>query len=655
MTSADIVDTTNEVASNASSASSISEVDIPDQIRDYIAKFYSDFRQKKAFDLVQDYEFLWNKLSDKYYPKDRWPEPEQIAFIIHGVTLDFKKIESQIESDAAVQNAEDDEDDEDDGERLFFILYRELYFRHVYAKLHPTIEDRIDSYGNYVELFNLILSTDIYADIELPSQWLWDIIDEFIYQFQSASKHRCKVNHLSESEIDILRERIEVWNIHNILNVLYSLVQKSHINEQLIALKNDETLEKASGSVGSKPLYKMLGYFSLIGLLRVNCLVGDYTLALKSIEYIELNKKSIIPRVNSCHITTYYYLSFAYMMMRRYTDAIKSSVQILNFISKLHGRLHNNRGYQFDEIIKKSDQCYAILAICVSLHPQRIEESVHAGLRDKHSETLQRLSKGGAEALKSYEELFNFACPKCISPVNPDYSLFLELKAKEVNEEIKENEPATEEAKSVKKLFSGNEVVEYQRSIFLKEVATQLLIPTIRSYMKLYSTLEVSKLASFLNLEPEEVATQLIVLKHKSRQLVWSSGSAIGGNYQSSSDLDFYIKGGLIYISEAKHGRKIGDWFVRNINKLEDLSNQPYAQQQQQLQYQQQLQQGSTGITSSNNLGNRRRGGKFGNANANKARLNSNRLGRSVGAKKPRSQQQNSAQPSTQQSVKQRK
>jgi translation initiation factor 3 subunit L len=35
----------------------------------------------------------------------------------------------------------------------------------------------------------------------------------------------------------------------------------------------------------------MLGYFSLIGLLRVHTLLGDFTLALKVVEHVELNQK----------------------------------------------------------------------------------------------------------------------------------------------------------------------------------------------------------------------------------------------------------------------------------------------------------------------------------------------------------------------------
>ncbi len=45
------------------------------------------------------------------------------------------------------------------------------------------------------------------------------------------------------------------------------------------------------GEYGTRPLYKLLGYFSLIGLLRVHSLLGDFTLALKVMESVELNQK----------------------------------------------------------------------------------------------------------------------------------------------------------------------------------------------------------------------------------------------------------------------------------------------------------------------------------------------------------------------------
>lgn len=43
-------------------------------------------------------------------------------------------------------------------DQVFLTLYRELYFRHVYAKLEPNVDDRFQSYENICELFNLLLS-----------------------------------------------------------------------------------------------------------------------------------------------------------------------------------------------------------------------------------------------------------------------------------------------------------------------------------------------------------------------------------------------------------------------------------------------------------------------------------------------------------------
>lgn len=63
---------------------------------------------------------------------------------------------------------------------------------------------------------------------------------------------------------------------------------------------------EVGGEWGSRPLYRMLGYFSIIGLLRVHVLLGDYTLALKMMDDIELNKKAWFTRVNAAHVTVYY-------------------------------------------------------------------------------------------------------------------------------------------------------------------------------------------------------------------------------------------------------------------------------------------------------------------------------------------------------------
>lgn len=72
------------------------------------------------------------------------------------------------------------------------VLYKELYYRHIYARVSggPSLDQRIQSFYNYCNLFNYILSANEPVSLQLPDQWLWELVDEFIYQFQSFAQYR---------------------------------------------------------------------------------------------------------------------------------------------------------------------------------------------------------------------------------------------------------------------------------------------------------------------------------------------------------------------------------------------------------------------------------------------------------------------------------
>merc|ERR1711878_232192 len=198
------------------------------------------------------------------------------------------------------------------------------------------------------------------------------------------------------------------WNVHSVLNVLHSLVDKSNINKQLEVYNSQGNPDAVAGDFGRHSLYKMLGYFSLEGLLRLHSLLGDYYQAIKVLENIELNKKSLYSRVPGCQITTYYYVGFAYMMMRRYSDAIRTFSNILLYIQRMKGAF---------QIKKQTDQMYVLLAICLVLHPQRIDESLHSSLKEKaYAEKMNKMSSGD---LTEFEACFTFACPKFLSAIPP--------------------------------------------------------------------------------------------------------------------------------------------------------------------------------------------------------------------------------------------
>ncbi|KAI1919123.1 hypothetical protein LOZ58_002103 [Ophidiomyces ophidiicola] len=405
-------------------------------------------------------------------------------------------------------------------------------------EFQATLETKFASYDNYCSLFHYILNSDGPVDLEVPSYyWAWDVIDEFIYQFESFCRYRNRVARTgsNEEEAQLLRENPNTWGCYSVLNVLYSLIQRSQINEQLAAIKANEDPMTVAGDYGSRPLYRMLGYFSIIGLLRVHCLLGDFSLALKTLDDIEMNKKAMFARVMAAHFTTYYYVGFSYMMMRRYADAIRTFSHILVYVSRTKNFQKGRES--FDAIAKKNDQILALVAICVGFHPTRLDDTIHSALREKYGDQFIRLQRGGPDALPLFEELFRSACPKFISPTPPDF-----------------DNPSL-----------NVDPVDHYTSIFMDEVRNTLCNPTVKSYLKLYTTMDLKKLAGFLDIEPEQLRSWLLVNKLRSRQVRWSEGGLLEGEIVNSSDLDYAIEGDLIHISEAKAGRRLVDWYLRNL------------------------------------------------------------------------------------------
>ena len=64
-------------------------------------------------------------------------------------------------------------------------------------------------------------------------------------------------------------------------------------------------------------------------------------------------------------------------------------------------------------------------------------------------------------------------------------------------------------------------LIHLQLKLFLNEVSEQTLLPSIRSYLKLYTTISISKLASYMEMPEAELRTHLMALKHKTRQMIW--------------------------------------------------------------------------------------------------------------------------------------
>lgn len=503
---------------------------IPDGVKKFLIYLRDCINEGVVYEVSNLYETTFPRLTEQYFDKTPWPEVGEIKYLVNC-------------------------------DPVFLILYRELYYRHIYAHVQggPSLAQRFDSYATYCELFNYIINASEPVPLDLPDIWLWELIDEFVYQYQSFSQFRASPLKRTPEELEALNQNNQVWNVLCVLNVLCSLVEKSNIKRQLEVHASGGDADSVAGDFGRYPLYKKLGYFSLVGLLRLHSLCGDYYLAIRVLDNIELHRKSQFSYVPACQITVSYYVGFAYMMMRRYSDAIRTFTSILLYIQRTK-QLFQSRSYQNDQINKQTEQMYHLLAICLVLHPQYVDEAIQQVLRDKNYH--EKMFKMQCGELAEFEACFAFACPKFLAPAPPV------------------DAPADDYVK---------DPITHQIQVFMDEVKQQKMIPTIRSFLKLYTTLPLGKLAMFLSSERErggdsnksrsskadieELITQLLCFKHKMKNIVWTKGtSGLDGIFQSGSELDFYMDGDMIHIADTTVSHRYADFFIRKILKFQELN-----------------------------------------------------------------------------------
>ncbi|CAD6581873.1 MAG: hypothetical protein TREMPRED_003107 [Tremellales sp. Tagirdzhanova-0007] len=493
---------------------------VPEDVKRFLVLFHQAILENDLPSITSMYESGWNKLTQAHYSQNEWPEAELMSPLVQD-------------------------------DQIFLTLYRELYFRHVYAKLQPTIDDRFQSYENICELFNYLLNSERPVELDLPIQWLWDMLDEFVYQFQSFAQWRANPKNKSDEELDMLAEAQQVWSCYSVLNVLYSLVQKSQINEQLRAEKEGKSAEEVAeiaGEYGSKPLYRNLGYFSLICLLRVHVLLGDPTLALQTMEDIELGNAAFLTRITACHVATYYHVGCAYMALGRWPDAIKTFISVLIFFIRM--KQYHTRSYQYGSITKQCERMYALLAICTTLSPGPSDESIMSIVKEHYGDQLAILQRGGDEALEIFKELFLQACPKYLNVNPPPY----------------EDEAALADWKE----HPPQDASQRHLELFLSDIGAVKGVPSVRNLLKLYTSIDASKLSAFMRSADEdgeeEILQQLMVLKAASRTYAKGQGhrSLLDGDRIVTNNLDFTIDASMVHVEETTSHRRYAGFFIRN-------------------------------------------------------------------------------------------
>lgn len=471
-------------------------MNIPSPVQEFLTCLYRNYTEKSVYDMILLYENSFHRLSEKYYSKDNWPCSDIVSELFHN-------------------------------DPLFIALYKELYYRHIHVRLSPTIEQKSESFRQYSILFQLLL--DAPNDFILPNQWIWDIFDEYLYQFQTYQSIICK-NTKSISDILDQSDTLMIWNHQSVLNVLSRFVDKSNIHHYL----------GESDQYESPTFTRNMGYFALISMLRLYVLTGKFQDALTLIHGLDLGKRDIIPRVISCQLATFHYSGVAYLMSGRYLDSIKSFTSVLAFIRPKQFQSSSKTRF-YDCMMKKADQMYALLAICTFIFPFKLEDNIQATLKEKFGDEMTRLHNGDMQ--KILEDLFCFGAPKFVSPSNP---------------------------------------MEFHFNNFYEAAKMQLRICNLRGYLVLYKSISLDKLSKFVHQPLEDVKKLLVLFK---RQILSTFNIDAIEYSQIDEDLllsqkyshyinvgfDFYMKDMIIYIVENRAPKRYHDYFTRHVQKLNAL------------------------------------------------------------------------------------
>lgn len=479
---------------------------LPSECKDVLRNFHTAFSERDLPELQAVYENDFPKLTQKFFKASAWP---QVGLVKDGVTKDD----------------------------TFLALYKEVYYRHIFSKLVPTINDRFESFQNYISLFNFFLQLDpSEPKIDLPIVWLWDIIDEFTYQFRTFHEYRTTTNELDPEELRMLKDHVHVWSAQTVIRYLSAFVEKA-----------DHVRNQCRGKV--KNIFSTLSDYSLVGLCQVMCLISDYTSSLEALAPLDFNSKnSSFSKVLGCRTHLYYYMGFSYLMLRRYRDAIDVFSTFLLSLDKMPVEEKD-----IDDRQKKPDYMRALLGIALSLCPTGIDDSLSQCVSEKLGEELIRMSNCDRG---SFQNVFLSCCPRFISPYTPSFD---------------SNSQST-----------PSSATDGQVQLLLEEISQREKFTDTYKTLRMCTSMGMDTLAQATNSNRQTLSTCLLNIKHKTRNkrhrsLAARSGkqnkyeAPIAGDWIGEPQLNFYISKDIVHVGESKQEKSFGDYFIRQSLKLEGI------------------------------------------------------------------------------------
>jgi translation initiation factor 3 subunit L len=365
----------------------------------------------------------------------------------------------------------------------------------------------------YVQLFERILNSSD-RDFMITTPWIYDIMQEFAYQFQGFCQYRSLTVNQNAENLELLRQNNDAWNLPETFAILTRLI----------------SVGKAQSGNGEYLVLQQFGYFASIELARLECLLGDYQASLQAISTIRLyDRTELFNRSPICHFNLLYHIGVSQFMLTRFEEALitlSDSVLLVIGLSK-PGAGQSLRPGVPSQLNRMMEKALSLLAILISIVPHfRVEDTVRVAVEGKFDEKMKKILAGD-DAGVIVKELFEAACPKFISPFIPDYTSGMG--------------PGR----------YSHDVFDQQVKIIVDKVIQYVPFLKLRNFLSMYTSINLTKLSTFSGISEAELASLLLSFKLKaqtspSHDLKLISKATNAG--QLEQDLHFYINGGLLII-----------------------------------------------------------------------------------------------------------
>lgn len=372
-------------------------------------------------------------------------------------------------------------------------------------------------------------------DLCLSTQWVYDITQEFVYQFQGFCQYRSNVANLSSNAdtVKLLEANRDAWNLPQVVSILRKLIA---------AAKSANPTGKAV-PFNAGPFIAQFGYFAAIELSRLECLTGDFTAALAAFTCKSNDRSELYLQLPLCHFNVFYHAGVSNLMLRRFSAALDVLSEIVAHVSRAlkPGAAGSLRAGLQAQLQRMLDKAVALLAIASFLCPSyRLDDQVKEVLDAKFSDKLAKLQN--AETYhKTVTDLFDFAAPKFISPSVPDYSVAVNTR---------------------------QEVPNLIQAAFMTEVEQHQSFQKLRSFLALYASIEVAKLARFNDTAEPELICQLLSLKNKSITAV----------RVNTCDAHYFVENGAIVTDSVSGKSEVSKaherYFLAGVRKHAEIASQ---------------------------------------------------------------------------------